>query len=72
LLQSYVVLTLSPESLRRALETDPALHGLYRAVADERPHLFAQTPFFVCKRFFAAATTPARELVALALGTSSL
>lgn len=43
-------ITMSREALRRALESDSALDGLYRLVSDERPHLFSQTAYFVSRR----------------------
>jgi len=48
--EDYFCVTLSPEALHRTLESDRALRGLYRVVADERPHLFAKTPYFVSRR----------------------
>lgn len=48
--RDYFCATLSPETLHRTLESDCASHGLYRVVADERPHLFAKTLYFVSRR----------------------
>lgn len=42
--------TLIPEVLDRTLESECALSSVYRSTADERPHLFATTPYFVSYR----------------------
>lgn len=42
--------TLGAEALHRTLENDHALRGLSRVIADERPHLFAKTSYFVSHR----------------------
>jgi len=39
--------TLDRAALVHALESDPALRGLHRDIVEERPHLFAATPFFI-------------------------
>ena len=39
--------TLDPERLRRQLEIEPALAGLYSEIATSRPHLFSATTVFI-------------------------
>ncbi len=39
--------TLSPERLRRQLETDPCLQGMLEGLASTHPHLFSETAVFV-------------------------
>ncbi len=42
--------TLDPDRLRRQLESEPALAGLYQHILDSRPHLFSSTVVFVTPR----------------------
>ncbi|MDP3743730.1 MAG: hypothetical protein Q8Q76_05265 [Methylotenera sp.] len=39
--------TLNQESLRRQLEAEPSLAGLYEEVSQSRPHLFSATTVFI-------------------------
>ena len=39
--------TLDPERLRRQLEAEPALAGLYEEIAQSRPYLFSATTVFI-------------------------
>ena len=42
-------LSLERADLQRALESDPAAHGLYRVIEERCPHLFAALPVFVSR-----------------------
>ena len=42
--------SLDADVLRRAIESDPAAHGLHRLIAERCPHLFAALPVFVSRR----------------------
>jgi hypothetical protein len=41
---------LDREALTRAIEADPAAHGLHELIAERCPHLFAALPVFVSRR----------------------
>jgi len=41
--------SLDNDALRRALEADPAAHGLQRMIEERCPHLFASLPVFVSR-----------------------
>lgn len=43
-------ISLDKEALRRALEADPAAHGLHRMIEERCPHLFASLPVFVSRQ----------------------
>jgi len=42
--------SLDADALRRAIEADPAAHGLHRLIEERCPHLFAALPVFVSRR----------------------
>jgi hypothetical protein len=42
--------SLDAEALRRAIESDPAAHGLSGLIAERCPHLFAALPVFVARQ----------------------
>jgi len=42
--------SLDPDALRRAIEADPAAHGLHRLIEERCPHVFAALPVFVSRR----------------------
>lgn len=41
--------SLDREALRRAIESDPAAHGLHQLIAERCPHLFAALPVFISR-----------------------
>ena len=42
--------SLDADALRRAIEADPAAHGLHRLIEERCPHVFAALPVFVSRR----------------------
>jgi hypothetical protein len=42
------------DALRRAIEADPAAHGLHRVIEERCPHLFAALPLYVSRRHVGA------------------
>jgi hypothetical protein len=42
--------SLDADALRRAIEADPAAHGLHRLIDERCPHVFAALPVFVSRR----------------------
>ncbi|MFN2309552.1 MAG: hypothetical protein ABR553_07435 [Gammaproteobacteria bacterium] len=60
--------TLDPERLRQQLEVEPALAGLYAAIARERPNLFSATTVFLSPAQLQAMT----EIVAAVQGVAAL
>jgi hypothetical protein len=42
--------SLDADALRRAVEADPAAHGLHRLIEERCPHVFAALPVFVSRR----------------------
>jgi hypothetical protein len=58
--------SLDRDALRRALEADPAAHGLHRLIEERCPHLFAALPVFVSRKHVdgMAAVISAVEAVA--------
>jgi hypothetical protein len=60
--------SLDPEALRRAIETDPAARGLSRLIEERCPNLFAALPVFVSRRdvdAMASVVGAVEEVVAL-------
>lgn len=60
--------TLDPERLRRQLEADPSLEGMYEEMARSRPHLFSATTVFISPeqyRGMAAIVAAIESVVAL-------
>ena len=39
--------SLDADALRRAIEADPAAHGLHQLIEERCPHVFAALPVFV-------------------------
>lgn len=61
-------ISLDKEALRRALEADPAAHGLHRMIEERCPHLFAALPVFVSRQHvdeMAGVIQAVEEVVAL-------
>ena len=61
-------ISLDPEALRHAIESDPAASGLSELIAGRCPHLFAALPVFVSRQHVDAMTQVIRaveEVVAL-------
>jgi hypothetical protein len=48
--QECFCVSLDTDALRRAIEADPAAHGLYQLIEERCPHLFAALPVFVSRR----------------------
>jgi hypothetical protein len=61
-------ISLDKEALRRALEADPAAHGLHRMIEERCPHLFASLPVFISRQHvdeMAGVIRAVEEVVAL-------
>jgi hypothetical protein len=60
--------SLDADALRRAIEADPAAHGLHRLIEERCPHLFATLPVFVSRRHvdaMAGVIRAVEEVIAL-------
>jgi hypothetical protein len=58
--------SLDADALRRAIETDPAAHGLHRLIEDRCPHVFAALPVFVSRRHVDAMADVIRAVESVA------
>ena len=61
-------ISLDREALRRALEADPAAHGLHQMIEERCPHLFATLPVFVSREHvdaMAGVIQAVEEVIAL-------
>ena len=54
------------DALRRAIEADPAAHGLHRVIEERCPHLFASLPVFVSSRHVDAMAAVIRAVESVA------